>query len=81
MKSQDSNCKPSPATSCSGVWLAAWLVILLPLSIACLLVGELILDEAHYIRLLQCNLFTVYAGAFLAALLQCKKNPSGKERG
>ena len=62
-------------------WLGLILVFLLPLSFACLLIGQLILDQAHYIRLLQLNLFTIYVGAFLAALLQRKKNPAGKNRG
>ena len=62
-------------------WSGRILVVLLPLSLACLLVGELFLDKSHYIRLLQYNLFTIYVAAFLAAFRQCKKNPSGKNRG
>lgn len=71
---------PSGAHVRCSAWLARILVVLLPLGLACILLGEFVLDEAHYRRLLQGNLFTIYTGAFLAALLQCKKNPSGKKR-
>ncbi len=51
-----------------------------PLGLACLLLGEFVLDESQYVRLLQANLFTIYAAAFLAALLHTRKNPRRDER-
>ena len=64
----------------SSAVLGRIVIVFSILGFACFLLGEFVLDEANYIRLLQCNIFTIYASVFLAALPQCKKNPSSKKR-